>query len=229
VPFDRAELFDSLLRQLQRRLGLSLCRVVSRPLRAGPQPQAGQGGIRYARMSELEMLEHCADAQLELTQRQVRDAFARGDVCIGALDGRRLAGYEWLGFGPTPHLNAIWVDFSAQARYGYKKFVRPEYRGQRIAAGLSSHGDELCMRRGRNRTIGFIALDNRASRRASARLGGRTVGYAGYLQWLGVVLPFRSPGAVRAGFRFYVPSSGTGNAWKRGGGLHARSAGNQVS
>jgi GNAT superfamily N-acetyltransferase len=188
---------------LQRHLGLTLCRVVSRPLDPAPSDHGRLAHVRYAVMKADELIAHCADRELELSSAQVRAAFARGDLCVGALDGETLVGYEWFAFGPTPHVKGVCVEFDFGARYGYKQFVRPAYRGRRIAAGLSSHGDYWCMRRGCNRTVAFIQLENFASWRASARLGSRTVGYAGYLDLFGVVLPFRTRGARDLGFRFY--------------------------
>jgi hypothetical protein len=183
-------------------LGLYLCRVVSRPLGCAPIPP---GVVRYCLMGERDLLPHCADAELELPERHVRAAFSRGDFCVGALAGERLVGYEWLAFRPTPHIDGLWVGFDAGSRYGYKKFVRPECRGRRIAAGLSAYGDALSLSQGCTRTIAFIELDNDASWRASARLGSKTIGYAGYLKLFDTFFPFRSKGAKALGFRFNVP------------------------
>ena len=186
-----------------RYLGLYLCRVVSRPLGCEQTPP---GPIHYCLMGERDLLPHCADADLELSERHVRSAFSRGDLCVGAFAGERLVGYEWLAFRATPHIDGVWVDFDPGSRYGYKKFVLPEFRGQRIAAGLSAYGDPSCLRRGCTRTIAFLDLDNDASWRASARLGSRTIGYAGYLKLFDIFIAFRTGGAKALGFRFSVPA-----------------------
>jgi GNAT superfamily N-acetyltransferase len=186
-----------------RLLGLYLCRVVSRPLGC---EQAPQGPIRYCLIGERDLLPHCADAALELSERHVRSASSRGDLCVAAFEGERLVGYEWLAFRRTPHIDGVWVDFDPGSRYGYKKFVRRELRGRHIAAGLSAYGDPWCLRRGCTRTIAFIDLDNDPSWRASARLGSRTIGYAGYLKLFGIFVAFRSKGVKALGFRFEAPA-----------------------
>ncbi|MEO8157955.1 MAG: GNAT family N-acetyltransferase [Betaproteobacteria bacterium] len=156
-------------------------------------------------MSEGGLLPHCADAGLQLTESHVRAAYGRGDLCVAAFDGDYLVGYQWFAFGPTPHIDGVWVDFNTSVRYGYKQFVRPEYRGRHIAAGLSTHCDRTCVQRGCLRTVSFIDLENDASWRATSRLGSRAVGYAGYVSLFGLFFAFRTAGARVCGFRFYVP------------------------
>lgn len=196
----------SKLRRLQRLLNLEVCRVVTRPLCGDPRPQGTADEILVRLMTQAALLPHCADPELELPEPQVRAAFGRGDLCVGALHGAKLVGYQWLAFGPTPHVDGIWVEFDPRSRYSYKKFVRPQYRGRRIAARLSRHADALCRHRGRGATVSFIDLHNRASWRSSARLGSRTAGYAGYLRFGDVFIALRSPGAKRCAFRFYRPA-----------------------
>ena len=193
-----------LVRRLRRYLGLQLCRIVSRPLSEDASAVGRLSThISCRLMGERELLPYCTDPELELSERHVRSALARGDLCVAAFDGACLVGYEWFAFGPTPHIDGVWVEFDARARYSYKKFVRPGYRGQRIGPGLSSHGDRWCMQRGCSRTVAFIDLDNEAAWRASSRLGSRTVGYAGYVSLFGLFLAFRTAGARDCGFRFY--------------------------
>ena len=187
---------------VQKYLRLSLYRVVTRPLRSTPGRDYAATHIRYALLTQAELLPWCADPELELGAQQVGAAFFRGDVCAGAFDGDKLIGYQFFAFRPTPLSEDVWVEFGPHYRYSYKKLVREEYRGQRIAAGLSSLADGLCRARGYRHTIGYIALQNRSSWRASAHLGSKTVGYAGYVEWFGLLLTFRSPGARRAAFRF---------------------------
>lgn len=195
-----------LINWLRRYVGLHLCRIVSRPLSEDPIAVTPLNpGISYRLIGDCELLQHCADPELDLPEHHVRRACRRGDLCVAAFHGTQFVGYQWFAFGPTPHVNGIWVDFDAGACYSYKKFVRPQYRGQRIAAGLTTYGGCSCMQRGYRRTVAFINLDNEASWRAASRVGNRTVGYAGYVNWLGLFLSFRTPGATSYGFRFYTP------------------------
>ena len=162
-------------------------------------------------MHESEMLGYCNEPQLELRPELVIAAYARGDACLGVLDGDELVGYVWLGYGATPHTDTVWVEFDPAARYSYKKYVRPGYRGQRIAQALNAFADEPEFRRGRQFTLSFVGIENRASYKAAVRSGALTVGYAGYLRWAGLTVPFRSPGARKHAFRFLrAESTGRG-------------------
>ena len=195
-----------LINRLRRYFGLHLCRIVSRPLTEEPIAVGPLNThISYGVIGERELLHHCSDPELYLSKRHVRLAYARGDLCVAAFHGTILVGYQWFAFGPTPHVNGIWVDFDIGACYCYKQLVRPQYRGQRIAAGLTTCGGRSCMQRGCRRTVALINLDNEASWHAASRVGNRTVGYAGCVNWLGLFLSFRTPGAKGYGFRFYAP------------------------
>src|SRR2546423_998430 len=197
---------DRVMRALQRHFGLEINRVVSKPLVVNGA-EGRLAHIQYRVINEGEMLRHCADAALELSPRTVQAAFSRGDVCLGAVDRERLVAYQWLAFGATPHVGGIWVQFNATACYAYKRFVLPAYRGQQIARGLSHHADALCLARGRTSIVGFINLHNHASWRASARAGGQTIGYAGYVELGNCFVCLRSTGVRRIGFRFYKPAA----------------------
>ncbi|MGH8669909.1 MAG: hypothetical protein ACREUN_00195 [Burkholderiales bacterium] len=187
---------------LRRRVGLELCRVLARPVGAALHTLQRGGGFTYRALLEPEALACCADAELELRPDAVQAAFARGDVCLAALEGARVVGYVWLAFGPAPHTRGTWVHFDPQARYSYKKFVRPAYRGRRIAHGLNALADAPVFVRRRQFTVHFVNLHNQASLKSTTRSGSRTVGYAGILRWGRLALTFRSPGARDYGFRF---------------------------
>jgi len=193
------------MKRLQRHLGLSVFRVLFRPL-AGTAVNVADG-IRCRLLAEDELLSHCWDRELELPEKSARAAFARGHVCVGALDGERLVGYAWFAFGATPESGGVWIDFAPHLRYSYKHFVRPSDRGRRVAAGLLPAGDAMCRERGRSGCLTLIHTHNRASIRASARAGSGLVGYAAYLRVFGRVLCWYSPGARALGLRFFRPQS----------------------
>jgi GNAT superfamily N-acetyltransferase len=201
-------MFEKVMKRLERHLGLSVFRVLSRPLDLEAAPPAPViGALRFTRMSEEELLPHCADAELELSATSVRAALARGDVCVGALLEGRLLGYAWFAFGATPESGGVWLEFGPRVRYSYKHFVRPGCRGQRIAAGLLPAADALCAERGRTHCLTLIHPHNRASIRASERSGARSVGYAACLKVFGRLLCWRSAGAQGLGLRFFRPQS----------------------
>jgi GNAT superfamily N-acetyltransferase len=156
-------------------------------------------------MREAELLRWCSEPELELNEQRVRSALARGDLCLGAFHGERLVGYQWIGLGSTPHVAGLWVQVKPDDCYIYKKFVRPAYRGQRIAGQLNVHANQIAARHGRTRIIHLIDLANLPSWQVAKRIGSSTVGYAGYIAWFTVPIPFHSPGATNHGFRFYDP------------------------
>ena len=197
-----------IMKRLQRHVGLSAFRVLARPLADAASCGADvPGGIRCRLLAEDELLSHCWDRELELSEKSARAAFARGDLCVGALEGERLVGYAWYAFGATPESRGVWLDFAPQLRYSYKHFVRPGERGRRIAAGLLPAGDALCRERGRSGCLTLVHTHNRASIRASERTGARTAGFAAYLKVFGRVLCWYSPGAKALGLRFFRPQS----------------------
>ena len=180
-----------------------------RPLGSALRTLRRDSGCSFRALTEPEALAWCADPELEMKPDAVQAAFARGEACLGAFDGDRLVGYSWLAYAPAPHTGGMWVHFDPGGRYTYKKFVRPAYRGRRVAHGLSALGDAPAFVRGRQYSINFVSVFNRASLKSTARSGSRTVGYAGILRCGRLRLPFRSPGARRYGFRF-APAAARG-------------------
>src|SRR4051812_15144219 len=189
-----------LFRLLRQFLNLHLFRITRRHLREQPYLPPG---IRFRTAYERELLRYCGDTEMQLQENHVRAAFARGDLCAVAFIGSRLVGYEWFAHGRAPHIDSVWVEFDTDARYGYKQFVLPQYRGRRIAAGLSTHADNWYRGSGCTRAISMIDLDNDASWRSEARMGACTGGYAGYILWFGRCITFRSPAARKLKFRLY--------------------------
>lgn len=189
-------------------LGFELCCVLVRPFGAARRSLQGSAGLDCRALAEPELLAWCEDGELELKPAQVRAALARGDLCLGAFDGAQLVGYSWLAFRPAPHVGGLWVHFHPEARYSYKKFVRPAYRNRKLSHALSAFADAPVFRRGRQFTLSFVNLANRASLRSTARAGSRTVGYAGFVRFGRRTLAWRSPGAARYGFRFAPAAAG---------------------
>lgn len=190
-----------MLSLLRRRFGLHYYYLLVQPLAAAPQA-AEPSGLACRILQEPDLLARCADAELDLREPAVRAALAAGDVCVGAFEGERLAGYLWYSFGRAAHVEGVRVEVGPRLRYAYKVHVRPGARGRGIARALLVRGAQLCPRRGRELGVSFVAPDNRPSLRAFAAAGWRRAGYAGYLRSLGLFSAFGSPAAVRLGARF---------------------------
>jgi GNAT superfamily N-acetyltransferase len=187
---------------MRRYLGMNVVRVLQRELGATPVPGAS-GNIECRILSEEQVLGFAFDPQLELSPCWIRNAYAHGGVCVGALERSRLVGYTWLAFEDTQYTAGVWIGLDAKYRYSYKSFVRPAYRGQRIAQALHALADDPSLRRGRRFAVNFVDLDNHRSIAALQRAGSRSIGYAAYAKCFGVVLALRSPALRRAGVRFY--------------------------
>lgn len=201
-------------RAVARRAGIRVSRVVLRSATDGPPAEPRQE-VRCVLMKKRELLPWCDDPGLELTRQHVNSAFERGDLCLGAYDAERLVGYQWIGFGATPHVAGLWVRFKPTDFYIYKKFVRPDYRGMRIAGALNAAANAVAARLNCDRVICLIDLHNLASWRAAKRSRSRAVGYVGYLAWFGLSIPFRSAGAAEEGFMLCNPSLREGQAVAR--------------
>jgi GNAT superfamily N-acetyltransferase len=191
---------------MRRYAGINILRVLQRDLGGAARVPCTRRNIECRVLSEHELVAFALDPQLELDHAWVRNAYASGGVCLGALEDRRLLGYTWLAFRDTPYTRGVWIGFDSKFRYSYKSFVRPQYRGQRIAQALHALADEPELRRGRCLAVNVIDVDNLASRAALERAGSRTIGYAAYAKCFGVLIALRSPALRRAGISFYRPT-----------------------
>lgn len=190
-----------LMARLRKFLGLHVFRVLVMPLDGLPALKVRHPELRYEPLSEQTAQTWCDDREMELDAGAVRAAYLRGDVCVGVSSSLGPVGYVWFAFDRAPH-GGCWVEFHNRIRYAYKAFIRPSWRGRRISQELYTRASEICPRR--DRTLGLIIIysDNAVSLRASLAAGRSVAGYAGYLQWFRLILPFRSPGVRQHGFRF---------------------------
>lgn len=190
-----------LSRVLARRAGLRLFRLFARPL-AGSSSSKGFG-LRMIRKEEALAL--CGDAELDLRKEGVEQAFARGDLCVGAYDRATLAGYCWLAFAPLHHLDGVWAHFGPDAAWTYKSLVRPAYRGRGIAGMLYRFADPACLERGRIRSLLCVEAHNTPSIAAGLRAGYEPLGWAGWLRGQDALRAWHAARIQAAGVRFYLP------------------------
>ncbi len=167
-----------------------------------------RAGLECRPLEEAELLAFAADPRLELGEQWIREACARGSLCLGALAHGELLGYTWLAFGDTPYAEGLWVGLDDRLRYSYKSFVRPECRGERIIQALHALADSPELRRDRHFTVDFVDADNCASLAALERSGSSRIGFAVYARGFGGLFALRSPGLKRAGISLYEPSGG---------------------
>jgi len=113
--------------RLARHAGLRVFRVFGRRLEAETRA-AARHDCRF--LAEREVLELCADASLDLGPRKVEAAFRRGELCAGAFEDGKLAGYCWFALSAAPHMDRAWLEFRPDVVYTYKSYVRPACRGR---------------------------------------------------------------------------------------------------
>lgn len=195
----RRTLHIRLMWLLDRVAGLSLYWVTRRDL----SRKAARPADAEARLATRESLApYLDDPSYGLSRDYVEAAFARGDVCVALFAEGRLAGYGWVAYRPVPHEGRVWVAFAPGHRFTTNSFTHPDFRGRHLR-GSQGALDELDRQHGATHSISAIHTHNFASLRADARNGAEIVGLAGYLELFGRVLPFRSPGAGKHGFRFH--------------------------
>lgn len=187
---------------LARRTGLRLFRLFARRLGADTPAVTGLA-LRMVRKDDA--LAHCADPDLDLRTAGVEEAFARGDLCVAAYEGTRLAGYCWIALAPLPHLDGIWVEFGPHAVWTYKSFVRLSYRGRGIAPALYRLADMTCRERGRSVSLLCVEAHNTPSIAAGLRAGYASSGWAGWLQRGSGFRAWRSAAVAQHDVRFYRP------------------------
>lgn len=191
------------MRALARRAGLRVFRFFSGSLDA---PPVTLPGLTLRLLDEAELLRACADPELDLREEGIRAAHARGDLCVGALDGDTLAGYCWLAFSPVHHLEGVWVRFGPGSVWTYKSLVRPGHRGRGIAPALYRHAGPLCLERGRAHSLICVESHNGASIAAALRAGYAAAGRAAYVRHGRFFADWYSETLVsRYGLEFFVP------------------------
>ena len=190
------------LRAVTRRLGLEVWQLLMRPLRRDAATPPTGIEMRTVSAEEMALWD---ESELAVTPTKAAQAFARGDLCVGAFDGTRLIGYAWFASRPAPHVDGLWMAFDSNAVYIYRALVRPEYRGRGIAPALYHFADRRFLEQGKGYAIICVNIYNRPSIAAAQRSGASTAGYTAYWTAGGRFLTVRSPGAKRCGFRFYRP------------------------
>lgn len=186
--------------------GIHIYRVNVRPLRRRPEAPAISAEIELRIVGLEEMLEAASDPELDLDRDFVRAAVARGDVAFGAFDGNRLVAYAWRTFTCAPDANGLWVKVERPHHYAYKAFTRPAYRGRHIHTAISLVlSDPYFLERGYDAEVGFSEITNLAGIAVANSIGRRRVGFAGYVKWFGLCVPFRTSGTKKAGFALFKP------------------------
>jgi len=167
-----------------------------------PAPQ----DVELRPMTKHDVLELCCEPTLDLDAAKVSDAYARGDVCIGAFERGAAVGYCWLAFAPLPHLDGVWVDFDRRAAWLYKSLVLAPHRGRGIAPALYRFAQRSWSAKNRQYALICVESHNRASISAARHAGYGASGMGGYLLRRQELRCWLSRRARQASVRFYLPA-----------------------
>ena len=200
----RAMFYAKLAGRLHRHAGLRMFRMFSKVLRPERRLEPVPG-IEVRLLRETDVMALCSDPSLDLRDDSVAAAYARGDVCVGALEGEAVAGYCWLALAPVPHLDGVWVKFAQSVGWTYKSLVRPSHRGRGIAPALYRFADATYLERGRTYAVICVESHNRPSIRAAFRAGYESGGYGGYVLRGRRLRAWSSPTARERGVSFFLP------------------------
>lgn len=199
-----AVLHDAFFRRLRRWFGVRVYGIYSRPLKIPETtPNLEEFSYRVFQHDEAaELLSFIKNPGLNLSPEFVHAALEKGDACDVIIHNDEVVSYSWLAFSPTLDSDGVYISFRSSDRYGYKALTLPEFRGQHLRRLFKPMTDRYCIERGCTDAIAFIEITNRSSLKLNLALGNRLVGYAGYLVWGWLFVPFRSPGVRRREFRF---------------------------
>jgi hypothetical protein len=206
-PLERLYVF--VMQMLKRAVDFNLFHVNRRPHAPAREiPESIREAFEFRVFHGPAVVECPASDRLDLTRSFIDAAAARGDCCAAVLDRHgAIVAYDWRAFeGPTPIDGRFAVEFRHPGQvYGYKMFTDAQYRGQGLQLFSLWHFEAWLLGLGFTHTIGYVATQNLASRRALAKAEGQqTVGFAGYFRLFGRYVTFRTPGARRFGFRLLV-------------------------
>lgn len=152
-------------------------RIYRANLYSEPPPPSSAGGIGYRLasaeedwiISQIEALEDWLTGRVALRLRE-------GGICVVALDGRSLAGFNLISFGEVkiPLIDGTWA-FKPHYAWSEQITVHPDYRGRGIALNMRRCAFAELKQRGIVRFYGGALKHNRASLHLSHKAGFREI------------------------------------------------------
>jgi hypothetical protein len=189
--------------RLERLLGLWVYRVNVRSLAHlphGPLPK----GVTVRVLNETQLIYHARDPRYCLATRFIRRAMSRGDLAYGAFEEGKLVGYTWRSASAAPFFSGLWIKVPSPFVYAYKSYTLPSHRGRGMYGAFTSFTDRQSRAIGHPMVLTLIDIANIPSLRASAHVGSRKAGYAGYLRLFGRCFTFRTPAVRAMGVELYT-------------------------
>lgn len=198
-------IYMRVMRRLERLLRFRLFVIHARLLDPNAPHDVIPADCSVRALEQEEIEQFARNPELGMTSDFVSNACARGDLCFGYLERGVLVAYVWIGLQSTSAEDGMWVEFGPGHSYGYKALTLASHRGRHLQERLVHLSDRTLTSRGYLYNIDYIHTLNFPSIVADRRYGNRPIGYAGYLNWFGRTIPFRTPGVKARGFRFTHP------------------------
>jgi GNAT superfamily N-acetyltransferase len=164
-------------------------KVISTVFRKGPgirlfvclrSPAAVDGKTRaiHARILTPERVALATrDRELDLPESFVKEAVEAGHVCVGVMDGARVASYCWLASSPTELFDGLVLHPPIAARYVYKGYTDARMRGQGLLGACLDEARRLAAEAGANDLITIVEQSNLSSLRACYKQGFQRFGH----------------------------------------------------
>jgi hypothetical protein len=113
----------------------------------------------------------------------VATRFARGDICLAAINKGTFAGFLWLAFGAydEDEVRCRYELAGHDLSWDYDIHIEPRYRMGRTFLRLWDAANQLLRQRSVNWSISRISAFNPASLNSHARLGTRQLGTATFI------------------------------------------------
>jgi len=140
--------------------------------------------------------------EYEMSEKFLRQTFAKGDECFGFLDGDILASYGWYSSQPTAiDAPGMVLHFDPRHVYMYKGFTHVKYRGQRLHAIGMTRALEAYLAQGYQGLLSYVEWNNFASLSSCYRMGYKDIGNVYLVRLFGHNFTFADRGCAKYGFR----------------------------
>jgi len=154
---------------------------------------------RFVAPFELEPL--ARERQDDLDPDFLAQATRRGDRCYAMFEGDRLAAYGWYAQQPTAIDEHFELHFDPAWTYMFKGYTVPAHRGKRLHAVGMCRALRALAAEGRRGLVSYVASNNFASLKSTARMGYRQFGDVYLVRAAGRSFTWATPGCRPYGFR----------------------------
>lgn len=139
--------------------------------------------------------------EYEMSQQFIRRALANGDRCFGFFADNKMVAYGWYAslptFSPEGDKRTYFCD---QYIYGYKEFTLEKFRGQGIQKKIKRYALHRVRQQGKKGVVLAIESQNFPSKKCTAALHGRVIGYRFVVRIFGRYYGLDTPGCKKVSY-----------------------------